>query len=174
MSGVYFQAYQLAYETAKRTEQCFRHELGIQTSNFIQFGYWDSLKKGLMAGEKLHHDLKRLELAYLDGNIREYELTKHVSLVSLAPEQFIDLKEEGACEFEIPEWLFDLDTPGHYMRRLKTVSLTIPCVAGPYTEHSLQAQVEGQLVPPDGHPAFGHRPGRALRARYDRHRRPLR
>jgi hypothetical protein len=26
-----------------------------------------------------------------------------------------------------------LDTPGHFMRRLKMVSLTIPCVTGPYT-----------------------------------------
>jgi peptidoglycan hydrolase-like protein with peptidoglycan-binding domain len=133
MSGVYFQAYQLAYETAKRTELCFRHELGITKSNFIQFGYWDSLKKGLMAGEKLHHDLKRMEVAYLDANLREFELTKHVSLVSLDPEQFLTLKETGSCEFEIPEWLFDLETPGHFMRRLKLVSLTIPCVTGPYT-----------------------------------------
>ncbi len=133
VSGVYFQAYQLAYETAKRTELCFRHELGLTTSNFVQFGYWDSLKKGLMAGEKLHHDLKRMEVAYLDANTREFELTKHVSLVSLDPEQFLTLKETGSCEFKIPEWLFDLDTPGHFMRRLKMVSLTIPCVTGPYT-----------------------------------------
>ena len=28
ISGVYFQAYQLAYETAKGAEQAYRHELG--------------------------------------------------------------------------------------------------------------------------------------------------
>jgi hypothetical protein len=33
----------------------------------------------------------------------------------------------------LPESLFDADYPGHYMRRLKSVSLTIPCVVGPYT-----------------------------------------
>jgi hypothetical protein len=33
----------------------------------------------------------------------------------------------------IPEVLFDLDFPGHYLRRLKSVSLSIPCVTGPYT-----------------------------------------
>ena len=86
-----------------------------------------------MAGEKLHHDVKRMEVAYIDANTREFELTKHVSLVSLDPEQFLTLKEKGSCEFNIPEWLFDLDTPGHFMRRLKMVSLTIPCVTGPYT-----------------------------------------
>ncbi len=34
---------------------------------------------------------------------------------------------------EIPEVLFDLDYPGHYMRRIKSVSISIPCIAGPYT-----------------------------------------
>ena len=65
---------------AKRAERAFRHELGLKDSSFIQFGYWDSLKKGLLAGERLYHDLKRMEVAYLDQNRREYEITKHVSL----------------------------------------------------------------------------------------------
>jgi hypothetical protein len=39
----------------------------------------------------------------------------------------------GSCTFSIPELLFDLDFPGHYRRRIKSVSLTIPCVVGPYT-----------------------------------------
>ena len=51
------------------------------------------------------------------------------------------LKETGSCEFSIPEWLFDLDTPGHYRRRLKTVSLTIPCVTGPYQGIHCKAQL---------------------------------
>lgn len=33
---------------------------------------------------------------------------------------------------DLPEALFDMDHPGHYMRRIKTVALTIPCVASPY------------------------------------------
>ena len=34
---------------------------------------------------------------------------------------------------ELPEALFDADHPGHYLRRLKTVSITLPSVTGPYT-----------------------------------------
>lgn len=45
----------------------------------------------------------------------------------------IRLKETGQCEVVLPEALFDADYPGHYMRRIKSVSLTIPCVVGPYT-----------------------------------------
>lgn len=135
VSGLYFQSYQLAYDVAKRAELCMQHELGLEHADtaFIRFGYWDSLKKGLLAGDRLAQNLRRLEVAYLDGNSREYELTKHVSLVSLDPMAFIELKEQGSCEFEVPEWLFDLDTPGHFLRRIKSTSLTIPCVTGPYT-----------------------------------------
>jgi len=51
----------------------------------------------------------------------------------LDPLALITLKETGQCVVSLPEALFDMDYPGHYMRRLKSVSLTIPCVAGPYT-----------------------------------------
>lgn len=74
ISEVYFRTYKLAYDLAKRAERCFRFELGLQDSNYIQFGYWDSLKKGLLSGEKLQYDLRRLEAAYLEQNRREFEL----------------------------------------------------------------------------------------------------
>ncbi len=49
------------------------------------------------------------------------------------PLALISLKEGGVCEVDLPEELFDMDYPGHYMRRIKNVSITIPCVTGPYT-----------------------------------------
>ena len=39
----------------------------------------------------------------------------------------------GTTTFVIPEELYDLDFPGHYFRRIKSVSVSIPCIAGPYT-----------------------------------------
>lgn len=133
LSGVYFQAYRLAFDLAKRAERCLRFEVGLQDSTFISFGYWDSLKKGLLSGDKLQHDLRRLEAAYLDQNRREFELTKHVSLLQLDPLALVQLRETGRCFFRLPEEIFDLDYPGHYMRRVKSVSITLPCVTGPYT-----------------------------------------
>jgi hypothetical protein len=129
LSTLYFQTYQMAYDLAKRAEKCFRHEIGIAESNYIQFGYWDSLKKGLLAGERLQKDLRRLELAYMDNNKREYELVKDVFLAQLNPIALQQLKLTGSCEFIIPEILFDLDHPSHYFRRLKSVSLTIASTA---------------------------------------------
>ena len=133
ISDVYFQSYKLAYDLAKRAERCFRFELGLQESNYIKFGYWDSLKKGLLSGEKLQYDLRRLETAYLEQNHREFELTKHISLALLDPLALVQLRETGRCFINLPEEIFDLDYPGHYFRRIKSVSLTLPCVVGPYT-----------------------------------------
>lgn len=133
ISTIYFQCYQMTYDLAKKAERCFRFELGRVNSNYVQFGAWDSLRRGLLSGERLYLQLKQMERAYLDGNRREYELTRHYSLVMNDPQALIELKGLGRCEIELPEALFDSDYPGHYMRRVKSVSLTIPAVVGPYT-----------------------------------------
>ncbi len=133
ISDVYLQTYLMALDLAKRAQRAWQFERGDFDSSFIQFGGWDSLKKGLMAGERLYFDLKRMELAYLDQNKREYEITKHVTLAQIDPRALLTLKETGECFVSLPESLFDGDFPGHYMRRIKSVSLTIPAVAGPYT-----------------------------------------
>jgi hypothetical protein len=129
----YFQCYQAVYGMAKALEASFRFELGLQSSTYINFGYWDSSKNGLLAGEKLYLDLKRLENAYITQNQRHYEITKTISLVLLDPGALISLKLTGQCLITLPEALFDMDYPGHYLRRIKTIGLTIPCVTGPYT-----------------------------------------
>lgn len=142
ISLTYFQAYKLAYDTAKKAERCFRHELGLSTSNYIQYGYWDSLKKGLQAGETLAYDLKRMEVAWLDQNKRQFELTKHISLAALNANALVNLKVNKSCTIELPEWIFDMDYPGQYMRRIKSVSISIPCVSGPYTTISCKLSLQ--------------------------------
>jgi peptidoglycan hydrolase-like protein with peptidoglycan-binding domain len=132
-SASYFQAYQLAFTVARRAEQCLRHELGLADSSYIQFGYWDSLRKGLLTADKLRYDLQRMEAAYYEQHTRELELTRHVSLLELDPHALVELRSTGQCTVHLPELLFDLDNPGHYQRRLKTVAVTVPCVVGPYT-----------------------------------------
>jgi len=94
--------------------------------------HWDNTRNGLLAGEKLLQQLRQMEAAYLDQNKREYEITKHVSLAEIDPLALLELRETGSCKVTLPEWLFDRDWPGHYMRRIKSVSLTVPVVNGPY------------------------------------------
>jgi len=130
--AVYKQCYQLAYDMAKKAEKAYRFELGQPNANFIQYGYWDSTYEGLTAGEKLYYALRQMEKSYLEENRRELELTKPVSLAMLNPLALIELKQTGSCVIDLPEELFDLDYSGHYFRRIKSASITIPCIIGPY------------------------------------------
>ena len=108
-----------------------QHELGNRELTYLQFGYLAG-KEGLLAGEKLYLDVKRMEIAYQELNQREYEMTKHVSLLQVAPLALLSLRRTGRCTVTLPESLFDMDGPGHYFRRIKSVALSIPCVSGPY------------------------------------------
>ena len=101
---LYYQAYTLAYDLAKKTEKVFQFERGLTTSNFIQFGYWDTSRDGLLAGEQLYIGLKQLEAAYQEKRGHDYEITKHLSLRQTNPLALITLKETGKCEIALPEF----------------------------------------------------------------------
>lgn len=136
IARLYYEYYRFAFDTARKAEQAMKRELmrpEVNAQDFVKFNYWDGGRKGLLSGEALYLDVKRMELAYHESNKREYELTRHISLRQLNPAALLELKATGACEMTVPEWVFDLDTPGHYMRRIRTVGITIPCVTGPYT-----------------------------------------
>jgi hypothetical protein len=132
LKAIYGNAFQLAYDVAKKAERALQNELGNTSLSYIQYNYLDGTE-GLLAGEKLMFDLKTMEMAYFDLNQREYELTKHVSLLQVDPLALIQLRATGSCSFTMPEELFDMDGPGHYFRRIKSVAVTLPCVVGPYT-----------------------------------------
>ncbi|MFC7548744.1 hypothetical protein [Plantactinospora sp. GCM10030261] len=144
--GLYGQYFQFAYDVAKRAERALQHELGDPHQTFLSYGY-QAGKEGLLAGEKLYLDLKRMEMAYHEQNRREYELTTHVSLRQLDPVALLRLRATGSCEFTVSEDLFDLiGCPGHYFRRLRSVALSIPCVVGPYTGVNATLTLQGSSV----------------------------
>jgi len=136
LSRLYYEYYRFAFDTARKAERTMKQELmrpEVDAQDFVKFNYWDGGRKGLLSGETLYLDVKRMEMAYHDNNKRELELAKHVSLRQLNPLALLALKASGSCQVTIPEWLYDLHCPGHYMRRIKSVALSIPSVVGPYT-----------------------------------------
>jgi hypothetical protein len=134
IANIYQQAYQMAHKLAIAAEKAYIFEKQKSGyDSFIKFGYWDNLKQGLMSGELLYNDLRRLELEYIENNEREPELSKDIPLSMISPDALLRLKAEGRCDFDIPEMLYDIDYPGHYMRRIKAVSISIPAVTGPYS-----------------------------------------
>src|SRR4029453_10505664 len=119
------------FEVARKAERALQHELGDPNLTFLQYGYLSG-RQALLAGEKLQLDPKRMELAYHELNQREYELIRHVSLRQIDPIALLTLRTTGRCTIALTEELFDLDCPGHYFRRIKSVGLSVPCVVGPY------------------------------------------
>jgi Tc toxin complex TcA C-terminal TcB-binding domain len=133
IAAFHYKAWELARHAAEQAERAFNFERGNTARRFLPFEPWDNLHEGLLAGERLQLALRAMEQAYLDLNLREYEISKHFSLRLHFPIQFLQLKTSGVCEIELPEWMFDLDHPGQFMRRIRNVTLTIPTVTGPYT-----------------------------------------
>jgi hypothetical protein len=133
--GLYSRCFALAFDVARKAERALQHELGDPSRTFLQYDYLAG-REELLAGERLRLDVARMELAHHELNAREYELTRHVSLRQLDPRALVELRTTGQCTVDLPEALFDLDCPGHYFRRIRSVALSIPCVAGPYASVS--------------------------------------
>jgi hypothetical protein len=149
LSGLFYQYYRFGCDTARKAEQTVKQELmrpELDQTQFIQYNYWDAGHQGLLSGEALYLDVKRLEMAYHDNNKRELELTRHVSLRQLDPIALLSLRLTGSCTVTIPEWLYDRDCPGHYMRRIKSVSLSIPSVVGPYTSINCTLALQNSTI----------------------------
>ncbi|MEU8386188.1 hypothetical protein, partial [Streptosporangium sp. NPDC048865] len=132
LSGLCFQAYELAYEAARAAEAAYRFERGVRDGEpeLIRPGYWESRRSGLQAAESLGMDLERLGQAYATGNVRGMEITKKVSLLELDPVALLRLRSGGRCEFTLGEDLFGRDFPGHFLRQIRTVSVTFADAAG--------------------------------------------
>jgi len=58
----------------------------------------------------------------------------------------IELITTREAKINLEEYLFDMDYPGHYMRRIKSVSVTIPNVAGAHTPVSFMLNLSESKV----------------------------
>jgi hypothetical protein len=131
LSGLYFQTWQLALSLASSAQTALRYELNV-TDDFLRPNAWDSLRQGLTAGQALQLSLDQMEQAFTSRNRRPLEIQKTISLLQVAPHAVMQLRASGSCEFALTEALFDRDFPGHYDRKIKSISLSIPALVGPY------------------------------------------
>jgi hypothetical protein len=140
LNRLYGESYKIAYELANMAQNAYRFEKDDETF-FIAGDNWQYDRAGLLAGERLLLQLQKMEREYLVQNTRDYELTKHVSLSLLDPLALVKLRTLGECNFKIPEILYDMDFPGQYLRKIKSVSISMPCIAGPYTSVSAKLSI---------------------------------
>jgi hypothetical protein len=126
-------AYNAAYAMANLAAQALRFERGDDIAPPLDASYWDAGNAGQLAGEQLITALEGLERRYVETNYRDIEIDQPISLSQIAPAALVSLRENGTCDFEIPELIYDISYPGQYKRQVKAVRVTIPCVTGPFT-----------------------------------------
>ncbi|MGO3552011.1 neuraminidase-like domain-containing protein [Pseudomonas helleri] len=144
LSTFYFQAYDMAHSLCLAAQACWQFEQADYTRTFIQNTLWNNQYRGLAAGESLKLNLLQMSTAYLQHNQRALEISKTISLRQLHRKDSdatlnqewsalkTDLLVNGTVDFELTQALFDADYPGHYLRRIKSISVSLPATLGPY------------------------------------------
>ncbi|MFH0022473.1 neuraminidase-like domain-containing protein [Pseudomonas fluorescens] len=147
-AGFYSTAFTTAQSLCQAAEACWQYEMGNFTQSFVRPGAWNATYRGLGAGEVLKMNLQQMYSSYLQHNRRDLEIRKTVSLKELKakdPDASLNktwaeiktsLETDGTCEFELTHKMFEDDYAGenHYLRRIKTISVTLPGVIGPYQD----------------------------------------
>nr|WKF56140.1 hypothetical protein HUO10_000588 [Paraburkholderia busanensis] len=136
LSSLYYQAYDAVLSLCLSTEACWQYEMGDVMTRFIQTNAWNDSYRGFLVGETLQLNLQQMQSAWLARNVRRLELTKTISLKQLIDDDDIwnDFISTGKVDFTLTEALFDADYPGHYLRQLNLVTVTLPALLGPYQD----------------------------------------
>ena len=146
-AGFYQTAFTTAQSLCQACEACWQYETCRYDQSFIRPGVWNKSYRGLGAGEELKMALLQMHREYLQQHVRDLEIQKTVSLKALKaqdPSAINKTWEEikpallttGSVEFELTKKMLDDDYAGqnHYLRRIKTISVSFPAVLGPYQD----------------------------------------
>lgn len=127
---LYGAAYDAVLSLCLSLESAWRFEIGdYKREAFIKTSAWSDSYKGMLAGESLLVDLQEMENAYLLANERRLTIKKSFSLKKLLGESWESsikaLPESNALAFGLRASDFDKNYPGHYLRQLKHVSVSL-------------------------------------------------
>jgi|GEM_PF-5552279 len=136
-----------AITAAFMAERALAFEIQNKRLDIIRFDYFNPSKDGLLGATQLITDLESLKNKQFRLSTRKLQLSKTISLSQLFPVEFAQFKETGIMPFSTSKgsWskgivrnqtdnsllLFDNDFPGHYMRLIKSVKLTVLALVPP-------------------------------------------
>ena len=141
----------LTTKVAKMAEKCYHFEIGDtdmgKGKSFISNSYWDGAYSGLLSADRLIADLHAMEIAYMENDKNELEITRPVSLSELeslyqdvvVQSPLSEIKQYAATKFTIPLQLYSSDFGGHYFRRIRDVKVEV--VAPKYRGYFLNAEL---------------------------------
>jgi peptidoglycan hydrolase-like protein with peptidoglycan-binding domain len=144
MSGVLGSIYSYflrqATAIARLAESQLAFERQQEASSIIQSDYWRPLDpnatqlantNGLTGADLLLADITQLDQYALDTDNFKLQLTKTISLARLDPIAFQQFTQTGTLRFRTPMVLFDRDLPGHYLRLIKEIRVSVTALIPP-------------------------------------------
>ncbi|MGL5860855.1 MAG: hypothetical protein ACRCY9_06340, partial [Phycicoccus sp.] len=143
MSGVLARVYayflQQATALARLAEAQLAFERQELPAGFVATDYWrDAMagataldRRGLTGSARLLQDVHRLDQYAFDTDRRKLHLTQTFPLSQLAALELQQFRETGMLTFATPQGLFDQEFPGHYLRLVKRVKLSIIALLPP-------------------------------------------
>ncbi|MFJ4375004.1 Tc toxin subunit A [Pseudomonas japonica] len=128
LSEIYAAAYDAVLSLCLTAQASLQYELGDFTRRFVRTGAWRDNWRGMLAGESLQRDLLEMDTKMVFANERGLHIRKDFSLVGgkgLSTAELEKALTAGKIPFELSAADFDRDFPGHFLRRIVSLSVTL-------------------------------------------------
>jgi hypothetical protein len=142
LGGVYRYFLQQATAVAQLAQAQLAFDRAEPAQTFIRADYWQppailvttatpANTFGLTGAEQLSEDLTTLDGYAFSSDQRSLNISQTFSLSQVMPQEFLGFRSTGQLTFQTPMSWFDADFPGHYLRLVRQVSLTIVALVPP-------------------------------------------
>jgi len=122
---------QLAFERQEPPQGFIRGDYWVDTSTDAASNADQPDRRGLTGSARLLQDIYRLDQYAFDTDKRKLHLTQTLSLAQLGPLELQQFRNSGVLTFATPEALFDREFPGHYLRLVKRVKVSLIALVPP-------------------------------------------
>jgi hypothetical protein len=142
LGAVYRYFLQQATAIGRLAQAQLGFERAEQSQSFVQNDYWQSPaelvadrsatnRAGLTGAERLAADITRLDQYAFSTDRRRLNLSQTFSLAQLMPVELLNFRSTGVLSFATPMTLFDADFPGHYLRLIRQVRVSMVALVPP-------------------------------------------
>lgn len=136
LGQVYRSLLQQATSVARLAQAQLAFERAEPAQRLIGDSYWNAAgqtadRGGLTGAERLTDDLSQLDQYAFTTDQRRMNLSQTLSLSALMPAEFAEFQRTGQLAFGTPLALFDRDFPGHYLRLIRQVRLSVVALVPP-------------------------------------------
>ncbi|WP_027343086.1 Tc toxin subunit A-related protein [Hamadaea tsunoensis] len=130
LGQVYRSLLQQATSVARLAQAQLAFERAENAQRLIGDSYWNAPgqtvdRGGLTGAERLTDDLSQLDQYAFTTDQRRMNLSQTFSLSALMPAEFLTFRRTGDLSFATPMALFDNDFPGHYLRLIRQVRVSV-------------------------------------------------